>query len=227
MAFLNFMGGDTNPLAMLLQNGSIGPQFADSPFHLTGQVDPSLTADLPAGAAPQPRQQHKGLGFRNVLGILGDSILQAHGRQPIYGPMHEKQQLQGALQNFLTDPDGAIQALMQVDAPTAISLYKMVHPATETPASLREFQYYQKMPADQRGSYEKFLQLTHPGMMAPITLPQNATLEMPGQSGGDMPFVNTPEEARKYPAGTSVRTPYGVYQVPGGASPSSGSPTFP
>jgi hypothetical protein len=228
MAFLNFM--DNNPLAMLIQNGSIGPDFTNNPLHLTGQVDPSLTADLPAGRPAAAPQQRKGLGFRNVLGIIGDSILQAHGRQPIYGPMHEKQQLQGALQNFLTDPDGAIQALMQVDAPTAISLYRMVHPANETPAAVREFQVRQKMSPQEQAAFDHYLQLTHPGMMAPITLGPNDTYEAPGmpQESGSAPVVNSAQEAiAKYPPGTVVQSPDGRhFQVPGGAT---GAPsrTFP
>lgn len=145
MAFLNFLGGlsggggidPTNLLRLLsgAQDQGIGLDPSTVANH---SIDPSLTANLPSVTPQQPQQQHKGLGFRNVLGIIGDSILQGHGRQPIYGPLHEKRQLQGALQNFLTDPDGAIQALMQVDAPTAISLYKMVHPTKAEPDIIAE-----------------------------------------------------------------------------------------
>lgn len=129
MAFLNFLGGDQNPLLSLANIGG------DSGFNMplgnpSGPRRDALDAMVPA---PVQQRHGNGLGFKDILGILGDSILQAHGRQPIYGPLHEKRQLQGALQNFLTDPDSAIQALMKVDAPTAINLYKMVHPTKAEP----------------------------------------------------------------------------------------------
>jgi hypothetical protein len=96
--------------------------------------------------------------------------------------MYERMQQQQALQGFLTNPDQAIAQLMQVDAPSAISLYKAVHPASETPDTAKLFEYRQKLTPEQRADFDKVMTVLHPGMIAPITLGPNDTYEPAGEA---------------------------------------------
>lgn len=98
----------------------------------------------------------------------------------------------------------------------------------QDPGIIREFQI-----ATERGlvkpgtTYQQYLQMRNPGMLAPVTIPENAVVEAPG-AGGDLPTVSTPEEAAKLPPGSRFRTPDGrVKIVPGGPTGSAPSGGFP
>ncbi len=193
MAFVNALAGLLPPQGYVpgFAGGMIGGygqgdnQQWDSPFSISGpaqNIDPAQLAQLAQGAQ-QPKKQGGG-GLRNILGMLGDSIMAAHGGERLYEKRHQEQQLNGALQNFLTDPDGAIAQVMQFDAPTAISLYKMVHPTPkEDPAGYREYQLYHALSPEEQAAYLKFKQAGTPSLMAPLTIPGNAQIEMPGATG--------------------------------------------
>jgi len=55
-------------------------------------------------------------GFRDALGTIGDSLLMAHGKDPIYGPEKKRAAVPEAMTDFATHPSEAIQRLAQVDA---------------------------------------------------------------------------------------------------------------
>lgn len=80
----------------------------------------------PPQVQPQPQAQGRPAGspskFRNFLGALGDALLVAHGEQPLYQQRVKDQETQSALRNYLTDPNGAIAALMKIDPKTGINL---------------------------------------------------------------------------------------------------------
>lgn len=234
MAFANALGGSQwlDPAILLRMIGAAngndtqtfgGGANPDGTMSLAGDPNTAMLGEMPVA----PRKQ-KGLGFRNVLGIIGDSILQGHGRQPIYGPLHEKKQIQGALQNFLTDPDGAIQALMEVDAPAAISLYRTVHPANEVPAAMKEWQAYQGMSPEDRAQFLKFRQSLSPQIMSPITLGPNDTYEAPGGAPADsVPTINSQAEYDALPPGARYRDSQGNPGIKRGGATASPSQTFP
>jgi hypothetical protein len=79
--------------------------------------------------------------FRNFLGALGDALMVGHGGQPLYHQRMQQQQTQGALQGFLQDPDAAIAALMQVDAPKAVELYTQLHQRAAPTELQRDYEY--------------------------------------------------------------------------------------
>lgn len=247
MAFLNALGGPqwVNPADLIRMigaaNGNDVPGFG-------GGANPDGTMSLTGGVMPNPTAPAKHSGFRNILGILGDSILQAHGRQPIYGPMHEKKQLQGALQNFLTDPDGAIQNLMQVDAPTAISLYKMVHPTKAAPEIVAELEAAgidPKSPegqsiikghltkADAGSAFGRDLEVLGIDPHSPEarelyygrSSPAGYLLKPP--AGDNVPTVNSQAEYDALPNGARYRDSQGNPGIKRGGATASPSPTFP
>jgi hypothetical protein len=90
----------------------------------------------------------------------------------------------------------------------------------QDPGIIREFQI-----ATERGlvppgtGFQQYLQMRNPGMLAPVTIPENAIVEAPG-GGDNAPVVSSPEEAAKLPPGTRFRTPDGrIKMVPGGPAP--------
>lgn len=181
-------------------------------------------------AAMAPK--HSGGGFKNVLGMLGDALLQANGHEPIYAPHKKQQQLGESLAGYLGGDNPQLADILRADPSTGVALWNAMR-KPDIPAEAQDFKYYQGLPADQRSQYERYLQLTHPGMNAPLSLGANDTYvpagapgNPTGGAGASMPFAATPEEARKYPPGTTINTPYGVKRVPGGAT-ASPSPTFP
>lgn len=73
------------------------------------------------GAAPTaaPAQHHSfGSGLRDFLGGIADALSQATGGQPMYEQSQEK----SALSDYLGDPAGSMQKLMQVNPQLGISL---------------------------------------------------------------------------------------------------------
>jgi hypothetical protein len=133
-------------------------------------------------AAAQQAAASRPHGLGNILGRIGDALLQANGIAPIHQAQVDRDQTQTALQGFLDNPDAAIAALMRVNAPAGINLYRAIHPPSEIPEGVKEFNYYNTLPAEQKPGFEKFLQLTHPGMMSPVTLDaMPETIQTPGQ----------------------------------------------
>lgn len=97
----------------------------------------------------------------------------------------------------------------------------------QDPGIIREYQI-----AAERGlvppgtTYQQYLQMRNPGMLAPVTIPENAVVEVPG--GDNIPTLSTPEEAAKLPPGSRFKTPDGrVKMVPGGPTGSAPSGGFP
>jgi hypothetical protein len=187
---------------------------------------------------PQIQQPRHGLlsgsgGIRDFLGFLGDALLVSSGHAPIYQTRMRQKKLGSALSQYLGSSDPMLASIFETDPETGLALYKMQHPASEIPQGVKEFQYYNKMQGPERTAFEKFLQLTHPTMGAPVTLGPTDTIEYPGGSGGggapsDVPTVSSAQEAiSKYPPGTIVQSPDGrKFKVPGGptAAPSGNFP---
>jgi hypothetical protein len=131
-----------------------------------------------------------------------------------------RQHLGGALANYLGNSDSALAEIFREDPEAGLSLYKMQHPASEVPAGLREFQYYQGLDDPTRKSYEKFLQITHPAMMAPITLGPNDTYDPGGgaPAGDGLPTVSDQASYDAVPAGGKYKDPQGNIRTKGGQS---------
>lgn len=64
--------------------------------------------------------------LRDVLGILGDSLLVGNDRDRIYQPRRDSERRQDALSGFSQNPMAAIERLAQVDEKAAMDLYKEV-----------------------------------------------------------------------------------------------------
>lgn len=189
-----------------------------------GSPVPQQQAPQQAPQAPQFQRPH---GIRNLLGIIGDALLVSHGQAPAYQNKLNEMQQNTALQGFLTNPDEAVQRLMQVDPRAGIALYSQIHPKSEVPQGVKEYEYYHGLPDEQRAGFEKFLQLTHPGMMAPVTLGENDHVEQLPTSGPPQSAIEhlkahpelAPQFDQKYGSGSSSK-------VLGGATASTPSPTF-
>lgn len=95
------------------------------------------------------------------------------------------------------------------------------------PGIIREFQIATERGLVPQGtSYQQYLQMRNPGMLSPVTIPENATVETPGM-GGDMPTISSPDEAASLPPGTQFRMPDGrIGTVPGGQTGSAPSGGF-
>lgn len=239
MAFLNFLGGE-NPLQALMAGGMFPngqqPRFGGGPnpdgsMSLGGGIagmGSGLDSALAQNAA-QPRQpQRPKLGIGDIVGLIADGVRGYRGQEPVYGPAMEARRLKetrkNALGNFLTDPQGAVQALLEGgDFEGGLELWKATHKDDDTPAGVREFEYYQKHP-DQQPAMEKYWRLTHPGMMSPITMGAGDTIEMPGQDGG----APGGEITATGPGGEKIRfNPQSGQWEPVGGAPASPAPTFP
>lgn len=216
------------------------PGIAD----LLGSMDPNALAGLignaPMGApatpmaAPQQAmpQQRPGLfggglsvgsPIRNFLGALGDALLVSQGHQPLYQQRVKQQRLSSALSGYLGDIDPGLGAIMEADPETGFALWKAKHPASEVPAALKEFEYYKGLQGGDRSSYENFLKLTHPGMMSPVTLGANDTIEGGGvPDAGEVTATNpatgekvrlNPQSGQWEPMGGQTASPSGPFPV--------------
>ena len=177
-----------------------------------------------------------GSPIRDLLGTIGDVLLVANGGQPIYQARLKQRQdeakrarMGSALAQYLGSGDAGLAAIFQDDPEIGIEIYKATRKKDDTPAAFDEFQHYQKLPPEQRPAYEKFLRLKHPGMMAPITVPDGASVEFPGQGdepAGPEPTVNSQADYDALPPGTPYRDSQGNRAVKGGqtAPPSGGFP---
>jgi hypothetical protein len=94
----------------------------------------------------------------------------------------------------------------------------------QDPGIIREFQI-----ATERGlvppgtSYQQYLAMRNPGMMSPVVIPENATVEMPGQQGGPQPGAI--EDGYRFKGGNPA-DPNSWEPVNGGPTPQA-SGTFP
>jgi hypothetical protein len=185
--------------------GMIAPQTNATGFTVSRPDYAAGFVNTPS-AAPAMPQAHQPSKLRNFLGALGDALMVGAGGKPLYHERMLQQHQQSALQGFLTNPDQAIAQLMQVDAPSAIDLYKAVHPASETPLELKLLQYLKEHPEDAASLHQVNVDL-HPGLGAPFTMPeQGATIEQPGASA--VPQVNDQ-------AGYDALAPGAAYHAPG------------
>lgn len=151
----------------------------------------AMVASLPQASIPQQMPQKRGLfsgGFgqdsplRNFIGVLADALSASQGLQPIYHQEMQKRRTQSAVSQYLGDIDPELAGLLGsgVDADTALGIYKVRHPANETPAALKEWEIYQRLPDDQKGAFIKFRQSLSPQILSPLTLGANDTIEQPG-----------------------------------------------
>jgi hypothetical protein len=158
----------------------------------------------------------------NVLGRIGDALLVANGQQPMYAPRQQSRRLSQALSNYLGNMEPGMADIFAADPETGLALYKAQHPSTETPAALKEFEYYKGLQGPDRSSYEQFLKLTHPGMMSPITLGPNDSYDDGSHAAGETTATN-PQTGEKVRFNPST----GAWEPMGGATASTPSPTFP
>jgi len=187
--------------------------------------DYAAQANASIAQAQQQAQSHPSK-LRNFLGALGDAFSVGSGGQPSYRNKIQAAQLASAVGQYLGDPSSALAQIMQINPEAGIDLYKAIHPASEVPAALKEWDAYQKLPADQQAAFIKFRQALDPQIMSPVTIGAYDTVQ--GLPGADnLPSVSSPDEAMKLAPGTRFRLPDGrIGTVPGGAT-ASPSRTFP
>lgn len=112
--------------------------------NMLGQVDPQYAAGFAGGQYSAPRQvpqqqpKKRGIGIAEILGTIGDALLVANGRAPLYSAHRQQQkqqerqdQINAALANYMDDPEGAIRALMGIDAQAGIQLMNSRKPKGE------------------------------------------------------------------------------------------------
>jgi hypothetical protein len=188
-----------NPLALLLGADAIAPQTNGLGITV---ARPSYAAGFVNTPSAPPQMPQQGPSkFRNFLGALGDALSVANGGEPYYRQRAQEQQVRGALQGFLTNPDEAISALLKVDPASAIALFKAVHPPSEVPDTAKVYEYRQRLTPDEQAAFDKVNQMLHPGMMAPITLGPNDTYDSGGAGaamGGEITATGPNGEKVRY-----------------------------
>lgn len=99
--------------------------------NMLGGADPNALAIANMAPPQMPQQQPKkrGINLGDILGTIGDALLIANGRGPVYAASKQQRQQQehqdqinAALANYMDDPENSIRALLRVDAPAAIQL---------------------------------------------------------------------------------------------------------
>jgi hypothetical protein len=76
----------------------------------------------------------------------------------------------------------------------------------QDPGIIREFEIATQRGLVQPGtSYQQYLQMRNPGMLAPVTIPENAVVE----GGANLPTVASPDDAMRLPPGSQFRMPDG------------------
>lgn len=251
---LGMLSGD-NPIGLVPPRPAYGgyqfgpPQGAPQGSGVVMETPPDVYAALKAGqgsqAMPQaasampaamPKPQGHGLfsgglgadsPLRNLLGAIADALSVSQGRQPYYHQELQQRRSRSAVGKYLGDVDPELAGLLGsgLDSETALGLYKIRHPASEVPAGLKEFLYYQRLQGGDRTAFENFLKLTHPGMMAPVTLGANDTIEGGGVPSDDgIPSVSDEAGYNALPSGAKFRDPQGNVRTKGGqtAQPSGG-----
>ena len=128
MGLFDFLGGD--------------PQYSVS-YGLPGAPDVAV----PQAAPAQQFQSQVPHGWKNVLGMIGDALLSANGRQPIYGPRvqqmrqaEQQAQLGQSIANYLGNTDAGLAQIFAADPNAGMALYKMKHPE-DTPATALQRNY--------------------------------------------------------------------------------------
>lgn len=209
--------------------GALGNQpgdFSDPSMQIAGMQGQQAPQAPQAPQAAMPQVPHHST-FANILGMLGDALLAAHGRPAIYGPRVAQEKLGATLAASLGNSDPNMMALAQQDPGTFLQIWQAQHKKDDLPAGLQEFQAYRDMPSDQKPTYERFLQLTHPGMTTPVIMEPGDHL-LGGSSGPPAAAVahlqSHPELAgafdQKYGSGAAAR-------ALGGATASTPSSNFP
>lgn len=172
--------------------------------------------------ADQAAQQHHST-LRNVLGAIGDALLIGNGVQPLYHQQQQQNQLATDMTNYLGDNNAALADAFRVNPTVAAEMFKYMHPASEVPQSVKEFDYYNGLPTDRQAAFEKFLQLTHPGLMAPVTVEPGSTVQQPGASS--VPVVKTQSDYDALPPGATYQDTRGNYGVKGGKGGQTAGPS--
>jgi hypothetical protein len=119
--------------------GFAGPMNNANPMDgISSLYDPELMLGQQSdqGQAPQRRPPGTPSKFMNALGMIGDALSTWRGGQPLYQQNLREQQTRGAMENFLTDPEGAIQALMGVNPELGLQLYQQTRPKPQEPFTL-------------------------------------------------------------------------------------------
>jgi len=138
MALLDLLGGSLGPAVAQAAQSSVAPPADDSVVTVTAPprnynnmralkgVQEALSAEpKPEGGSVNPgiygllpeNVQHGTL--RNVLGALGDAFLVGSGRDAVYRPRMERQQIANAMAGFETNPAMAASRIAGTAAPGA------------------------------------------------------------------------------------------------------------
>lgn len=147
---------------------------AQAPAGVMGFPAPGPAQPVGPQVAQQPQfqQPRKPHGVGNFLGHLGDALLVASGRGPMYAPMiaqreaQERQQQVGQmLGNVLGRLDPSLRDLVAADPGTGLEIFKLLHPQqreADTPSAVREFEYFSGLDPAKQKSYRGFRRDTRP-----------------------------------------------------------------
>jgi hypothetical protein len=183
--------------------------------------------------ADQAAQQHHST-LRNVLGAIGDALLIGNGVQPLYHQQQQQNQLATDMTNYLGDNNAALADAFRVNPTVAAEMFKYMHPATETPAEVKEYQYAKSQ--GYNGSYMDYLAAKAGPIVAnngdgTLSLIPRSLIGQPQPSGGAsgppqqaIDYLKShpdlaPQFDQKYGSGTSAK-------ILGGATASTPSLTF-
>lgn len=127
-----------------------------------------------------------------------------------------------ALRNYFTNPEATVRELMQVDPELALKVHQGLQPkAAQVPSAVREYEYVQGLPEDQRSGYMDFRRSMVPSFMSPITLGPYDEYIGGGAQGGETTATG--------PNGEKVRLnpQTGQWEPMGGAAGNASPQTFP
>jgi hypothetical protein len=166
----------------------------------------------------QERQQQQALEQRRDDFLLGGKIfrgMQVKDEASYQAALQTYQRMGGNMQDVPTTFDPAyVQGVVQVADQLAPQKQDVA------PSAVREYEYRQSLPVQQRGEYDRFRQNIRPQIFGSADGGYNV-FDPNGVAGApqnDIPTVATPQDAMRLPPGTQFRMPDGrIGTVPGGA----------
>lgn len=146
----------------------------------------------------------------------------------MYAPQHAQRmaeanqmQMGQQLSNYLgaLGANPALLGIVQNYPELGLQLFQASQKQEDLPSDVRSFNYYNKLPQDQRPAFEKYLQLTHPGMSTPVVLGPYDRIEGNGgaQQGSEVTATGPNGEKIRYNPQSGQWEPMG-----GPASPTPG-----
>lgn len=196
---------------------------AGGPLSFSDYPNPNkatLNAQVPDPAAPPAPQQGGGgggigKGLLKFLGAFAGNLGDNLTGNPVYSnAMKGRQELELAGKKRQQDMEDWYLK-QQIEA--------SMRPPPEPPSDVRLYEWLKGQPDTVQQEFKQLLPTLRPQQFtppAPISMKRGDVYDPAGTGGAgtELPFANTPEEAAQKFPGQKVRTPFGIYEVPGGPS---------